>query len=168
MLGHLLGIRIGCARIECLDKRRQAPMQLGAGGPELGIVSDRTNEPLPERILFGVGQIRQSQMRAPGDDFDDEVALDELVDHGVNAQSRQQVGTEPVPDDRRGMQGSFGGRRQPVDAGGHRGLHCGGHADVGDGDRTHIGAGLPLAARRGHAVRARSPRRRRDYRMRSR
>ena len=129
-------------------------MQLGAIGLELRFVGHRANQRMVEHILG-----------LPGEpDLIDEFGRDQVVNDRFDAQRGQQVEAEPRADHRRRAQRAFGFRVEPIDARGDGRLQRGGHTHLSSLCRRHVCAAAPRAARHARPDRARSPRRKTDYR----
>ena len=140
------------------DRGGHAPMQLGAIRLELSLVGDRANQRVVEHILGLAGEL----------DLIDELRRHQVVNDRLDAQHGQQVKAEPRADDRRRAQRAFRFWSKPIDARGDGRLQRGRHTHLSNLCRRYVCAAAPRAAHRARPVRARSPRRKTDYRRPSR
>ena len=158
MLGDQRGVLVGRFRVAGFDRGGQPPVQLGAIRLELRFVGHRANQRMVEHVLGLSGE----------PDLIDELGRHQVINDRFDAQRGQQVEAEPRADHRRRAQRAFGFRVEPVDARGDGRLQRGRHTHLGSLCRRHVCAAAPRAAHRARPVRARSPRRKTDYRRPSR
>ena len=111
-----------------MDRGGQSPVPLGAIGFQLRFVGHRADQRVAEGVLGGRGEPH----------LIDQLRVQQLVEHRIDAQRGKQLGPEAGSDHRRRVQRTLGRGAHPVDTRFDSRLHRGRHAHLGDIRPTDI------------------------------